>query len=109
EPALAPVREPANAYPSTGGGASIIKVDPPAEPAGIVVRDPSSLGQDPRLAHLPDRALIENTEAGPLPQRAADGRRPFDAYARPWSGARGARVAIIIGGLGVSQTGTQEA
>ena len=32
---------------------------------------------------------------------------PFDVYARPWSGARGARVAIVIGGLGVSQTGTQ--
>ena len=41
--------------------------------------------------------------------RAADGRRPFDVYARPWSGARGARVAIVIGGLAVSQTGTQAA
>ncbi|TIP25481.1 MAG: divergent polysaccharide deacetylase family protein, partial [Mesorhizobium sp.] len=27
----------------------------------------------------------------------------------PWSGARGARVAIVIGGLAVSQTGTQAA
>ena len=44
-----------------------------------------------------------------MPIRAADGRRPVDVYARPWSGARGARVAIVIGGLGVSQTGTQEA
>ena len=33
----------------------------------------------------------------------------MDVYARPWSGARGARVAIVIGGLAVSQTGTQEA
>ena len=62
-----------------------------------------------RVAHLPDRALIEESETGPLPIRAADGRRPFDVYARPWSGARGARVAIVIGGLAVSQTGTQEA
>jgi uncharacterized protein len=46
---------------------------------------------------------------GPLPTRGADGRRPVDVYARPWSGARGARVAIVIGGLGLSQTGTQEA
>ncbi|HRP78985.1 MAG TPA: divergent polysaccharide deacetylase family protein [Aquamicrobium sp.] len=96
-----------------GAGASIIRVDPPAASGGegsaIVIRDPSSLGQDLRVAHLPDRALVEETEFGPLPKRAADGRRPFDVYARPWSGARGARVAIVIGGLGVSQTGTQGA
>ena len=105
----------AAAYPPRGaeGGPSIIRVDPPeaADDGGsvLVIRDPSALGQDLRVAHLPDRALIEDGEAGPLPMRAADGRRPFDVYARPWSGARGARVAIVIGGLGVSQTGTQGA
>ena len=101
-------------YPSGSGdaGPSIIKVPPPAAAAGggsVIVRDPSTLGQDSRVAHLPVRELIEETEIGPLPVRAADGRRPFDVYARPWSGARGARVAIVIGGLGVSQTGTQGA
>ncbi|WP_163270844.1 divergent polysaccharide deacetylase family protein [Chelativorans alearense] len=93
-------------------GASIIRVDPDAPSSGdnvIVIRDPSALGQNPRFAHLPDRALIEETETGPLPVRDAAGRRPFDVYARPWSGARGARIAIVIGGLGISQTGTQEA
>lgn len=103
--------EPAPTYPSReGGGASIIRVPPPATEGGeIVIRDPSALGHNPLVAHLPDRELIEDTEIGPLPVRAADGRRPFDAYARPWSGARGARVAVVIGGLGVSQSGTQEA
>lgn len=96
------------------GGPSIIHVTPPAqanEDGGgvIIIRDPSSLGQDLRVAHLPDRALIEETATGLLPMRAVDGRRPFDVYARPWSGARGAKVAIVIGGLGVSQTGTQTA
>jgi len=77
---------------------------------GLVFRDNSAEGgQNLRVAHLPDRALIEESEHGPLPVRAADGLRPFDAYARPWSGARGARIAIVIGGLGISQTGTQEA
>lgn len=93
-------------------GPSIIKVAPEEPEAGkgaIVIRDPSAVGQELTVAHLPDRALIEETEAGPLPVRAADGRRPFDVYARPWSGARGARVAIVIGGLGLSQTGTQAA
>ncbi len=92
-------------------GPSIIRVSPPTEPSSnvIVIRDPSALGQNPRVAHLPDRALIEQSETGPLPVRAADGRRAADVYARPWSGTRGARVALVIGGLGLSQTGTQAA
>lgn len=95
------------------GGPQIIHVqteggDGPPE-AAIVIRDPSTIGQNLRIAHIPDKALVEAGETGPLPIRAADGRRPFDVYARPWSGARGARVALVIGGLAVSQTGTQAA
>lgn len=93
-------------------GPSIIHVNPSADGAGqnvVVIRDPSAVGQNLRVAHLPDKTLIEQGAEGPLPVRAADGRRPVDVYARPWSGARGARVAIVIGGLGLSQTGTQEA
>ena len=82
---------------------------PAAGQGGIVVHDPSAANQSPLTAHLPDRALVEESEYGLLPVRAADGRRPFDVYARPWSGARGARVAIVLGGLAVSQTGTQAA
>jgi polysaccharide deacetylase 2 family uncharacterized protein YibQ len=93
-------------------GPSIVRVGPPRvedSSSVVVIRDPTALTQDLRVAHLPDRALIEGSAFGPLPMRAADGRRPFDVYARPWSGARGARVAIVIGGLGLSQTGTQHA
>ncbi|AZO11038.1 MULTISPECIES: divergent polysaccharide deacetylase family protein [unclassified Mesorhizobium] len=120
-PAPAPPPAPAEVAatsPNAGtsmksGGPQIIHVQPAegdgAPKAGIVIRDPSTLGQDLKVAHIPDRALIEASDTGPLPIRAADGRRPFDVYARPWSGARGARVAIVIGGLAVSQTGTQAA
>lgn len=103
------VQPPAATGPA--GGAKIIKVQPEQGTSGgaIVIRDPSTLGQDARVAHLPDRALIEDSPTGPLPVRAADGRRPMDVYARPWSGARGARVAIVIGGFAISQTGTQAA
>lgn len=93
-------------------GPAVIKVDrgDPSSPGdGIVIRDPAALSYNPRLAHLPDSSLFEETDLGPLPVRNADGLRPFDAYARPWSGARGARIAIVIGGLGISQTGTQAA
>jgi uncharacterized protein len=91
-------------------GPAIIKVTPdmPAS-SDIAVTDPSKAGQNPRVAHLPDPELIENTAIGPLPIRGPDGRRPLDVYARGWSGARGARAAIVIGGLGLSQTGTQNA
>ena len=95
--------------PASPTGPSIIKVDPPANGGSIIVRNPSEIGQNLRVAHLPDRSLVEDTPDGPLPVRAGDGRRAFDVYARPWSGARGARVAIVIGGLAVSQTGTQAA
>jgi polysaccharide deacetylase 2 family uncharacterized protein YibQ len=93
-------------------GPSIIKVNPePDQPSNgvVIIRDPSALARNPRTAHLPDKDLLEQSEAGALPVRAADGRRPFDVYSMPWSGSRGAKVAIVIGGLGLSQTGTQAA
>ncbi|MEZ2333513.1 divergent polysaccharide deacetylase family protein [Mesorhizobium sp. RCC_202] len=114
-PAPTPVAAatPPAGTPMKSSGPQIIHVqteegDGPPKTA-IVIRDPSTLGQNLKVAHIPDRALIEASDTGPLPIRGADGRRPFDVYARPWSGARGARVAIIIGGLAVSQTGTQAA
>jgi polysaccharide deacetylase 2 family uncharacterized protein YibQ len=110
-PAQAPVPQaPAEPAPKKDGP-QIIHVQPTETggPAGIVVRDPSALTQNLAVAHVPDQALVEKGEGGLLPVRGADGRRPFDVYARPWSGARGARVAIVVGGLGVSQTGTQAA
>ncbi|TPJ18499.1 divergent polysaccharide deacetylase family protein [Mesorhizobium sp. B2-7-3] len=112
-PALAPAATPKVGMPAKTGGPQIIHVqteegDGPPK-AAIVIRDPSTVGQNLKIAHIPDRTLIETSETGPLPMRSADGRRPFDVYARPWSGTRGARVAIIIGGLAVSQTGTQAA
>lgn len=116
QPATASAPEASAATPKSDpaktGGPQILKLpaqDNAPSGGGIVVRDAASVGQDLRVAHLPDRSLIEDSPAGPLPIRSADGRRPFDAYARPWSGTRGARIAIVVGGLGVSQTGTQAA
>lgn len=93
------------------GGPAIIKVNPGTKPPSnvIVVRDPTRMQLDPRTAHLPDPDLIQKTSYGPLPKRGPDGQRPMDIYARPWSGQRGPRIAIVIGGLGLSQTGSQNA
>ena len=92
-------------------GEEISKITPVRRPDNrpVLITPPGRVGQNPRLAHLPDPAVIEETEAGRLPVRGANGERAFDIYARPWSGARGARVVIIVGGLGLSQTGTQYA
>jgi uncharacterized protein len=80
-------------------------------PKVIVIRDPSAadVGQPVQVAHLPDTDAVETSDQGPLPVRTDDGRRPMDIYARPWSHAGGKRIAIVIGGLGLSQTGTQRA
>lgn len=77
---------------------------------GPLVIDATAQGpQDIRSAAFPDEALVEETPDGMLPVVAADGTRPMDRYARPWSGARGTRIAIVVGGLALSQTGTQRA
>jgi uncharacterized protein len=93
---------------NTDSGAKIITFSPSSHATmGISVKDPMNKTQALSVAHIPDRDLIAETAQGRLPIRAKDGRRPLDVYARPWSGKRGARVAIVISGMGVSQTATQ--
>ncbi len=97
---------------TTQNGSTIIKVKPPSVTDGqgsIIVRDPSTLTQTAMVAHMPLPELIEKSGEKRLPKIGADGTRPFDAYARPWSGSAGPRIAIVITGLGLSQTGTQSA
>lgn len=79
------------------------------EDGPVVIDATAQNPQDLKTADLPDDALIEETPEGKLPIVAADGTRPVDRYARPWSEARGTRIAIVVGGLGLSQTGTQRA
>ncbi|MEF0940496.1 divergent polysaccharide deacetylase family protein [Rhizobium sp. BR 362] len=76
---------------------------------GPVLINANQVGQDPRMAATPNDALLEDSPFGRLPIIAPSGLRPMDQYARPWSGARGTRVAIVVSGLGLSQTGTQRA
>lgn len=81
----------------------------PRDSDGPVLMSGQTYGQDPRMATRPNDALLEETAFGRLPVVGADGLRPMEQYARPWSGARGTRVAIVVGGLGLSQTGSQKA
>ncbi|MBX4925505.1 divergent polysaccharide deacetylase family protein [Rhizobium binae] len=94
----------------TGDGSVVTKYSPrPRDGSGPVLVDAMQIGQDPRMAAQPNEALLEDTVFGRLPIVGPDGRRPMDQYARPSSGARGVRIAIVVSGLGLSQTGTQRA
>ncbi len=55
--------------------------------------------------------LLEQTAFGPLPRIAPDGRRPREAYARraPAAPEGAPRIVLVVGGMGLSQTGTQKA
>lgn len=94
----------------TGDGSVVTTYTPkPRDGSGPVLVGASQVGQDPRMAATPNDALLENSPFGRLPITSPAGLRPMDQYARPWSGAHGTRIAIVVGGLGLSQTGTQKA
>ena len=61
----------------------------------------------------PDQKFVEMTAHGPIPKIADDGARPADAFARPVKPLPGKpdapRIALIVGGLGVSASATAEA
>ncbi|MEO0544688.1 MAG: divergent polysaccharide deacetylase family protein [Pseudomonadota bacterium] len=83
------------------GGAKIITLAPSTGP---------TVGQPLEVAHLPEDGALEEIGSDLLlPRITPDGRRPMDVYARPWSDSSGKRIAIMIGGIGLSQTTSQQA
>ena len=60
-----------------------------------------------------DQRLLETTRHGAIPKITSDGARPFTLYAHPRKlpadKTDAPRIAIIIGGLGISATGTADA
>ena len=58
----------------------------------------------------PDPELLRTTPLGKIPRIAPDGRSALSAYARPFKNPTGsARVAIIVGGLGLNSNLTERA
>ena len=61
----------------------------------------------------PEQKFVEMTSHGPVPKIAADGVRPVDAFARPVvplpNRPDAPRVALIVGGLGISASVTADA
>ncbi|MEP3275895.1 MAG: divergent polysaccharide deacetylase family protein [Stappiaceae bacterium] len=75
------------------------------------VSDAAELGPAGGLSTIPDGRVSEDVRHGVLPVKSADGLRPLDVYARPVanSGVPMPQIAIIVGGLGLSQTGSLKA
>ena len=93
-------------------GVSVIRGDGTAAPQSIIVRVPDEA--EIALRPSPDPRLVETTRFGTLPRIGPDGARPLDVYSRPVAGTRDggrapARVAIVVGGLGISRSGTVDA
>lgn len=66
------------------------------------------------LVQVPVAELVEDSQYGPLPKVAPDGRRPIEVYARPSRYAVKAagqppRIAVLIDGMGLSDGVTAEA
>ncbi|MEM8650439.1 MAG: divergent polysaccharide deacetylase family protein [Pseudomonadota bacterium] len=85
----------------------------PVIPKIIQVEEPKPIRrQEQQLAHLPDPELTERGSSGVIPKKSREGARAMDVYSREpeTTGNFGvARVVIVIGGLGISQTSTQAA
>lgn len=107
EPRRAPVENP--------DGAGMVEMEPDGTITVPEVRpepSPRARPQEAGLAHLPDPDLSEKGATGIIPRISPDGRRPMDVYAREpdTTGNFGvARVVLIVGGIGISQTSSMEA
>lgn len=103
-----------NPSDASEGDPVISEIDAPS--GEIKVIDPSAniaFEEGDALEDRPIEKLIEKVNGVFLPRVATDGTQPMDAYARPVPAdvASGTipRIAIIVGGLGLSQTTTMNA
>lgn len=92
---------PADGVKITGaeeGDTGAEQAAPPAETVGA-------------LKPVPDPALVQQGKLGPLPVIAKDGRQAWKVYARPLPRglASGPRIALVVSGLGISDSATAHA
>jgi uncharacterized protein len=93
-----------------GAGVRVLRQNGQA-PGSVVIRVPDAQATV-KLAPAPDRRLAERSRHGLLPKLGPDGLRAADVYARPVTARERAapvRIAIVVGGLGISAGVTQDA
>ena len=93
--------------------AGVTVVRPGEEAPGAIIITVPEEGGPIKLAPAPDNRLTERTRYGLLPKTGPDGATPAKVYARPLGPEPTVRpigyVALLVGGLGISQNGTAEA
>ncbi len=105
-PAVAPAPTPAPA-PAPAAPAPAPAPAPASEPATQALAPPPP---GDGLARAPDPRLIEASRFGQLPRLAPDGRKAWQAYARPFdANDQRPRIGIIVGNLGLSGAATESA
>lgn len=81
-------------------------------PDAIIITIPSE-ARTIKLATAPDNRLVERSRYGLLPKLGPDGATPARVYARPLGletePKPAGRIALLVGGLGISQSGTADA
>ncbi|KFC73106.1 Hypothetical protein precursor [Bosea sp. LC85] len=94
----------------TESGVTVVRPGADA-PGAIVITIPDS--GEVKLAPAPDNRLVERSRFGLLPKVGSDGTTPMQVYARPPGPAAetrpAGRIALLVGGLGISQNGTADA
>ncbi|HEY1707390.1 MAG TPA: divergent polysaccharide deacetylase family protein [Rhizomicrobium sp.] len=96
---------PQTAFPKVQSAAPRFSTQMDAAAGTLTITQPVYAGH----ALLADPALIEQTENGPLPRVASDGRTPMAAYAAPVAAAGKPKIAVVITGLGISVRQTDAA
>ena len=79
----------------------------------VIPGNSSSAGEPATSKSTIDQKMLETTRHGAVPKIAADGTRPSTAYAKPRqlpaNRKDAPRIAIVIGGVGISASGTADA
>ena len=80
---------------------------PEANVAKRILPTSQGIGGRIRLGPAPDHKLVEQSPSGPLPRIGDDGAQAWHVYSRPFpvSDTR-PKIAIVIGGMGLSRTTT---
>ncbi|MEN2978384.1 divergent polysaccharide deacetylase family protein [Tistrella bauzanensis] len=81
-----------------------------APPAPAAPPPPTGPDTPVVMSANPAPGLSQESDQGPLPVVASDGRAPWQVYARPFDrGDARPRLALVVGGLGFSEATTQAA
>lgn len=121
----------ANVRPSITPDPEDLSIDPQPQSAPVAVAvSPNMLAMPPespvaetnepvaasihsdahRLSVFPVDNMVARSEHGLLPKRAGDGTTPFATYSRPQQFIpEGPKIALVIGGVGLSQRTTAQA